>query len=112
MKAYSVRDKYSCYCAVVFAESPSKAKTIAMSTDACDDSHYTDIRAQRLPALDKYYRGLSEMDWYDDNDRIALVKDGGFNCDDTSECKTCSAKQYCNYCADDEVEKCTDDTGK
>ena len=104
MKAYSVRDKDSFYSAVVFAESVGKAKAIAIHTDACEDSYYTDIRAIRIPALDKYYCGKTEMDWYDDNDRIALVKDGKFHCFEVEECKSCPAKQYCDYCEEYEVE--------
>ena len=95
MKAYNVRDKNSFYSTVVFAESSNKAKAIAMHTDACEAVPYTDIRTKRMPMLDKYYRGLDEMDWYDDADRIALVKDGKFHCFEVSECPSCPAKQYC-----------------
>ena len=105
MKAYSVRDKNSFYSTVVFAESVNKAKAIAIRTDACEDVPYTDIRTKRMPMLDKYYRvGKKEMDWYDDNDRIALVKDGKFHCHDIEECQNCPAKQYCDYCEEYEVE--------
>ena len=97
MKAYNVRDKNSFYSTVVFAESSNKAKAIAMHTDACEDVPYTDIRTKRMPTLDKYYRGLDEMDWYDDADRIALVKDGKFHCFENSECPNCPAKEYCDY---------------
>ncbi len=102
MKAYSVRDKYSFCSVVVFAESSSEAKVIAMSTDACNDSPYIDLRTKRIAELDKYYRGQEVMDWYDDNDRIALVKDGGFHCWETSECKTCPAKAYCDCYEEEE----------
>ena len=105
MKAYSVRDKDSFYSAVVFAESVGKAKAIAIHTDACEDSYYTDIRAIRIPALDKYYCGKTEMDWYDDNDRIALVKEVGFSCSpeywEPEDCERCPAKQYCDYCEEE-----------
>ena len=46
--------------------------------------------------LDKYYRGKKEMDWYDDADRIAMVKDGKFHCFEDAECPNCPAKQYCD----------------
>ena len=104
MKAYRVSDKNSFYSTVVFAESSNKAKAIAMHTDACEDVPYTDIRTNRMPMLDKYYRGLNEMDWYDDNDRIAMVKDGNFHCFEDRECPNCPAKQYCDYCEEYEVE--------
>lgn len=103
MKAYSVRDKNSFYSTVVFAESVNKAKAIAIHTDTCDDSCYTDIRTKRIPALDKYYRGKKETDWYDDDDRIAMVKDGKFHCFEDAECPNCPAKKYCDYCEDEEA---------
>lgn len=96
MKAYSVRDKISACATVVFAESSTKARFIAMHTDCCEDVPYTEIRAKRMPMLDKYYRGKKEMDWYDDADRIAMVKDGGFWCFEVSECENCPAKQWCD----------------
>ena len=49
--------------------------------------------------LDKYYRGLDEMDWDNDEDRIAMVKDGNFNCSyefEPDDCETCPAKQWCD----------------
>ena len=96
MKAYSVRDKNSDYSTVVFAETSGKAKAIAIHTNACEDSYYTDIRTKRIPDLDKYYRGLDEMNWFDDADRIAMVKDGNFHCFADSECPNCPAKEYCD----------------
>ena len=100
MKAYSVRDKNSDCFTIVFAESVNKAKVIALHTDACEDSYYTDIRTKRIPDLDKYYRvGKKEMDWFDDADRIALVRDAGYSCDpeywEEEYCTRCPAKQWC-----------------
>ena len=95
MKAYIVREKNSSCSTVVFAESSTKARFIAMHTDACEDVPYIDICAKRMPMLDKYYRGKKEMDWYDDADRIAMVKDGKFHCFEDAECPNCPAKQYC-----------------
>jgi hypothetical protein len=101
MKAYRVYDKKSASdCAtVVFAENRAKAKAIAMSTDTCEYAEYLDIRATRVPSLDKYYRGKDEMDWYNANDLIALVKEAGFVCSyeiDDPPCKECPAKKWCN----------------
>ena len=100
MKAYIIHDLkgYADYSTVVFAETSGKAKAIAITTDAFNDYEFTEISARRVPALDKYYRGLDEMDWYDDDDRIALVKDGNFHCFETEECPNCPAKQCCDYC--------------
>ena len=40
MKAWIVREKGEFFCAVVFAETRSKAKVAAMSTDACENADY------------------------------------------------------------------------
>ena len=99
MKAYIIHDLkgYADYSTVVFAETSGKAKAIAITTDAFNDYEFTEISARRIPKLDKYYRGLDEMDWFDDADRIALVRDGKFHCFEVSECKNCPAKEYCDY---------------
>lgn len=105
MKAYSVRDKNSDYSTVVFAETSGKAKAIAITTDAFNDYEFTEISARRIPELDKYYRGLDEMDWNNDEDRIAMVKDGNFSCSyeffEPDDCETCPAKQWCQRWQDD-----------
>lgn len=104
MKAYKISDLkgYADYLTVVFAETSGKAKAIAITTDAFNDYDFTEISARRVPELDKYYRGLDEMDWCEPTDRIALVKEvGGFCSDETfdsEECPTCPAKQWCDRC--------------
>lgn len=105
LKAYVVRDKNSFYSTVVFAESKNQARYIATHTEVCEDVPYADIRAYRISALDKHYRGLKEMDWYNDADRIAMVKDGGYSCLDAPyECKSCPAKEYCNVYEEGDAE--------
>lgn len=100
MKAYVVTDKNECvYSTVVFAETRGKAIALAQSTDACEDVPFTEISARRVPQMDKYYRGKSEMDWYNADDRIALCKEAGFSCSDEvlePECEICPAKEYCD----------------
>lgn len=104
MKAYAVFDKdgYPPYSEVVFAETRAKAIYTALhdtdfSLEGCD---YTDMRARRRPVFDKYYRGLSAMDWNTDDDRLVMVRDGGYVCDDDSfdpdECARCVGKEYCS----------------
>lgn len=81
MKAWKVEDKasYEGYCTVVFAETRGKAHALAMRTGCCDGAEWNDVRVTRLPAMDKMYKpGKREMDWYDDEDRIALVECGWF----------------------------------
>lgn len=102
MKAYKVTDgRYCDFATIVFAESRGKAKKIAQNTDCCEYTPFIYIRATRVPALDKYYRGISEMDWYEDNDRIAMVKEANFSCSYEydaldCECDKCPANQWCD----------------
>ena len=101
-KAYIVRDReyYSPCSVVVFAESSNKAKALALHTDCFQDFAYTELRTRREPRLDKYYRGVSEMDWDHSEDRIALVKECGFVCAEDGmeweDCEDCPAKEWCD----------------
>ena len=103
LKAYQVRDKTeNFYASVVFAETAGKARAAAMHTDACEDVPLVDISVRRIPALDSEYRGHIEMDWYDDQDRRALVKEG-WHCEDTSwECDGCLCKDICGEYLDEQ----------
>lgn len=102
MKAYSVEDRYDpLFSTVVFAETRGKAKVIAQHTDACEDLDFIDIRAVRRPTLDKFYKGKSEMDWNDEEDRMSMVRYAGYECsceiDNLDlECDSCSAKEWCD----------------
>ena len=102
LKAYIVRDRecYSPYITVMFAESSNKAKALALHTDCFQDFEYIELRASRKPELDKYYRGVSEMDWNHSEDRIALVKECGFVCSEDGmeweDCNGCPAKEWCD----------------
>lgn len=98
MKAYKAWDAKSVEnCStVVFAETAQKAKIVAMTTDACEDALFIDIRVKRLPEMDGHDRGRSEIDWYDMEDRKALVA-LGWACLDTGwECGTCPCKPDCS----------------
>lgn len=104
MKAYIAQEQIEYTSStVVFAETPGKARAIAMRSDAMEwyDLSFTEIWVRRAPQMDKYYRGLPEMDWLDENDRIAMVKDAGFSCSyefDIADldCETCPAKEWCD----------------
>lgn len=53
--------------------------------------------------MDKYYtEGKKEMDWFTLKDRIALITEYGFYCEDATKekCEDCLAKDYCNYYKD------------
>lgn len=103
MKAWLVREKDEFSATVVFAETRGKAKSIAMCTNACEYADFCNIEVRRVPQIDKYYKdGKTEMDWFDDNDRLALVKECGFYCEYIEEdmCKDCPAKNYCDVYLD------------
>lgn len=100
MKAWSVTDDEEyLYTTIVFAETRGQARVIARSTDACEDVDFIHIRALRRPQLDKYYRGEPEMDWNNDEDRIAMVKDGMYCSYEVDllpgECMACPAHKWC-----------------
>lgn len=101
MKAYAITVDSSDLTAIVFAETRNKAKSIAQYTETFGYVEYIDVRAKRIPALDKYYKGKSEMDWYNMRDRVAMVKEAGFTCSyefETEDCEKCSARQWCDRC--------------
>jgi hypothetical protein len=57
--------------------------------------------------MDKYYaEGKTEMDWSDPKDRIALVKECGFYCEEpiAEDCKDCPAKDFCDEAVQKEEE--------
>lgn len=97
-KAWYVCDKWEDYATVVFAETRGKAHELATHTDCCEDSAWVDIIVRRFPEMDSMYRGSWEMDWDNQEDRLALVKHG-WHCDtdfiDDRECAECTAKEYC-----------------
>lgn len=105
MKAYCCRQEIDPCSTVVFAETAGKARYIAMYSGTLgDDLEFKDIYVRRIPQLDEYYKGRTEMDWSDDNDRVAMVRFAGFccgeDCFDQEECGRCSAKEYCNQYKD------------
>lgn len=102
MKAYKAWDAKSIenYSTVVFAETAQKAKAVAMTTDACEDAEFIDIRVQRFPQMDDCDRGRSEIDWYDMEDRKALVALGWACLETSSECETCPCRPECSHWAE------------
>lgn len=107
MKAYCCQNIWEICSTIVFAESAGKARYIAMNSDSIgDDLEFKDVRVRRVPQLDKYYHGLKEMNWYNSDDRFAMIRFAGFQCNEDTfepyECKDCSGKEYCDrykdYC--------------
>ena len=104
VKAYHACEKGGEYSTIVFAENATQAKTIAKACDCCEDAEYIDIRVNRMPEADKLYKGLAEIDWHDDETRVALVRDFGWACYDPSfECDNCKAKPFCHWHGEEEA---------
>lgn len=100
MKAYKAWDEkaFDPCATIVFAENTREAKKIAMATDTCEEANFIDIRVKRCKEADCLYKGSSEIDWDDEETRIALVRDFGWACYDTSfECEKCVARRYCAW---------------
>lgn len=104
MKAYIVSDRNgdTGFSNVVFAETRGKAIRHALdySDGAFDWCTWTDMRATRAPALDKFYHGNSEMEWDNMAERAAMVRYAGFYCSDeydiaSDECERCAAHEWC-----------------
>ena len=101
IKAYRCQEEWMGYSTVIFAETAGKARYIALRSDALgEDNEFKDIRVRRIPTLDGFYKGRSEMDWDDPEDRLAMVREAGYMCDedgfDPDECTKCSAQGYCS----------------
>ena len=98
VKAYRAYEKDNDFSTIVFADNATKAKLIAQACDCCEDARYIDIRVQRVPKADKLYNGRAEVDWYDPETRVTLVRDFEWSCFEPSwECNDCPAKPYCRW---------------
>ena len=97
MKAWQVYNDWICASTVVFAETRGKARELGAHTDCCEGLEFTEVKVYRCPELDNEYRGHWEMDFYNEQDRLALVKQG-FHCEepDPKECAACNAFAYCD----------------
>ena len=99
IRAFVCQEEEEWNSVVVFAESAGKARYIAIcSYELGDDLRFQDVRVYRAPSLDKCYRGLNMMNWNDPQDRIAMVRDAGFQCSeaDPVSCEICAARAYCD----------------
>ena len=113
MKAFVCSQDYEPCSTVVFAETASKARYIAMTSGTLgDDLEFRDVTVRRVPELDHCYDGRKEMDWCNPNDRLALVRDGGFYCSDDAfdadDCERCSGREYCDRYSE-YLEECEED---
>ena len=97
-KAYKAYEVDSCYSTIIFAINASEAKSIAKDCDCCEDAEWINIRVNREPLADSLYKGSPEVDWYDMETRMILVKDLGWSCYEPGyECDTCQAKPFCRW---------------
>lgn len=106
-KAYKVYDKDDMFSTIVFAETRGKAKVKALLTDTCEGSEFTRIRAERVPKADCLYKGSWEIDWYDQEQRLYLVKEMGWSCfePESDDCENCKARQYCKWNESEETDE-------
>ena len=103
MKAFCVTEKSgACDSAlIVFAETRGQAIRYALDyTGVFDWSRWVDMRANRVPKLDAFYKGKPEMDWYDEKERTAMVRYAGMRCSDEvdvtlDKCRACAAHEWC-----------------
>ncbi|MCM1296371.1 MAG: hypothetical protein NC311_12600 [Muribaculaceae bacterium] len=98
MKAYEARDGkgYHFGTTVIFASSAREAKALALQSKVLEDVDFLDIRVCRLRAADKLYKGEREIDWNDDETRLVLVRDFGWQCEEQTEnCLDCVAREWC-----------------
>lgn len=100
MKAWLIKEKDEFLSAVAFAPTAGKAKYAALYSGQLDDAEYINLQANRLPEADSYYNGNEEpycLDWLDQDDRLFLVKECDFRCENflLENCETCKSKDYC-----------------
>ena len=111
MKAWKIRNDDIEFCEVIFAETRGKAKAIALQTETFSECDFCNLKVCRVHNIDKYYTdGKRCMDWDNQQDRLALVKECGFSCSDEcfgEFCEDCLSKDYCDR-YDEYIERCQD----
>lgn len=87
---------------IVFAPTPSKAKSIASNIGDFWYIPYMNLRVRREYCMDKYYQeGKEYLDWNIPKDRTILVKELDWYCDSETvcnnvyDCQDCEANEYC-----------------
>lgn len=109
LKAYMVYDYYwQDTFILVYASTPSKAKSAAYLCDGLDDSQYTELRVKRFSKLDdlcppNIEDGTAcESYWLDPKVRRILVEHYSFQCwdFDIKECLYCDSKDICDQYKD------------
>lgn len=70
------RDSF--YSTIVFANTAGEAKARAIETETFEDEIFCNIRVRRFREADCLFKGANEIDWYDPDMRIKLVRDFGW----------------------------------
>lgn len=105
-KAWYVWNENDGITAIVFADTVSGARKTAWDNNSefeLEFDKYIDIKPRRKNSLD--YLDKPEgyvMNWNNPKDRIALVKDLKWYCEDPpyGECEKCNARNYCEAWAE------------
>ena len=80
-KAWSFYEEEEGVTEVVFADTRGKARMYLKELDTFDNYQYIEIRPGREKSLDYLdHEDGYVMDWYKEEDRIAMVKNIGFYC--------------------------------
>lgn len=98
MKAWEI-DDYEGFSEIVFAETPGKAKAIAMKLALFEDYEFAELRPYRVPKADKMYKGDPHMDMDLEENWIFAVKELGWECFDFDHeyCERwCCAREFCD----------------
>ena len=98
-KAWQCSDEEWCRTEVVFAETRGKAKTYFKNIDTFDWFDFCELKPYRVKNLD--YLNHPDgyvMDWCKDEDRLPMVRDAGFCCNEVNRelCEKCCAKEWCS----------------
>ena len=92
-KTYEIQDNRG---TIVFANTAGEAKVKAIQTETLSDTQFVDIRVRRFKEADCLWNGHDEIDWYDNDTRLKLVRDFLWSCvEPSAECDSCVAKEWC-----------------
>lgn len=109
MKAYQVCADNTDGSIVVFAENSNQARYYGCRTDELDYEGYMNLRAYRLPKIDKFYQeGKAYVNWDEDDEiRDILIKEYGWCCLEPQyeNCMRCGSEHCCEQSLLKEVEE-------
>lgn len=94
MKAWKISEDGWEFCNIVFAETASKARSLACGYDPFEDSEFINLTAGRMKVLDCFYKGRDFINWDDKDALVILHSEGWFIGDQTSACDSCGLYQF------------------